>query len=72
MTAQKRTYRLGGVFSPDDVSEIEYTLNEMKNISDVHVDLHSKQVSFQFEPGEASEDFIKNTLNSLGYSVLED
>jgi len=72
MSNQKRTYKLGGVFDSDDKSEIEYTLNEMKSISEVNVDVNSQQVSFQFEPGKIPEDFIKNTINTLGYSILKD
>lgn len=71
MSNQKRTYRLGGVFAKDDTTEIEYTLNEMKSVSDVQVDLTNHQVSFQFEPEKIPEEFIKNTINTLGYSILE-
>jgi copper chaperone CopZ len=72
MNTQKRTYTLGGVFDERAKSKIEYTLNEMKTISDVQVDLNSKQVSFQFVPEQIQEEFIKNTINTLGYSVLQD
>lgn len=72
MSNQKRTYRLGGLFDRDDPSEIEYTLNEMKSVSEVQVDLTKNQVSFQFEPEKIPEEFIKNTINTLGYSILED
>lgn len=72
MNSQKRTYKIGGVFDQDDKSEIEYTLNEMKSISNVTVDVNSQQVSFAFEPEKIPEEFIKNTINTLGFSILED
>lgn len=69
MKKEQRTYTLGGVFSPKAKSEIENTLTEMKSLQGVELDLTSKKVSFQFEPEHISEDFIRHTLNSLGYSV---
>lgn len=72
MPDQKRTYILGGVFDPEDKTEVEQTLSEMKSIKNVEVDLETKEVSFQFNPERIEESFIQSTLNSLGYSVRQD
>lgn len=69
MTQEKRAYTLGGVFQPQAKTEIESTLAEMKSIAHVNVDLSNNQVNFSFDPQQIEEEFIQNTLNSLGYSV---
>lgn len=69
MSKEQRTLTLGGVFDGEAKSDIEYTLGEMESVSNVDVDLTSKQVSFQYDPQVISKDIIENTLNSLGYSV---
>lgn len=66
------TYNLGGVFGPEAKYEIESTLSQMESIRSVSVDSGLGQVQFQFDPGSISEEFIKNTMNSLGYSILSD
>jgi cation transport ATPase len=72
MPDQKRTYILGGVFEPENKSEVEYTLSEMKSIKNVDVNLGTKEVSFQFDPDSIEESFIQSTLTSLGYSIRQD
>lgn len=67
----KSSYQLGGIFQAKDETLIVSTLSEMKSVSNVHVDTNLKQVTFSYNPEEISEDFILNTLNSLGYSTLD-
>lgn len=71
MPQETRTYTLGGVFSEDDRREIESTLSEMKSVQDVSVSTQNRQVNFSFDSGQIQEDFILNTLNSLGYSIRQ-
>jgi copper chaperone CopZ len=65
----KRTYKLGGLTSDYSEYRVEETLSQMHSIHNVDVDIPNKQVSFTFEPDEIEEEFIKSTLNTLGYSI---
>lgn len=68
---KKKTYRLGGLTSNYSEKRVEETLSQMHSIKNVDVNMNKKEVTFSYEPDEIEEDFIKSTLNALGYSVQE-
>lgn len=65
----RATFKLGGLNSPDNKRNIEDTLSDIDALEDVHVDMNSREISLNYDPDRINEDYIKTTLNSMGYSI---
>lgn len=67
---QKISYQLGGLTKPGCKQNIEGTLSEVSALQNVHVDMQTKELTLEYDPDRVGEDYIKSTLNAMGYSVL--
>jgi len=72
MTQEFRSWRVGGLDSNESKIHLQRSLSEMKNIEDVDVNMLERTVNFSFNPNTINEEFIKHTINTLGYSFLGD
>jgi copper chaperone CopZ len=64
----KAVFRVGGLKGDEGGREIEHTLSQIDGVRAVRVSTGDGAVGVDFDPGVIGEDFIKRTLNSLGYS----
>ncbi|MHB1167365.1 MAG: heavy-metal-associated domain-containing protein [Carboxydocellales bacterium] len=63
------TFKLGGLYSTDNKRNVEDTLRDIDALDNVHVDLAASELTLNYDPDRVNEDYLKNTLNSLGYSI---
>ncbi|ATW23672.1 heavy-metal-associated domain-containing protein [Candidatus Formimonas warabiya] len=71
MSSEFRSWRVGGLDSNASRDHLQNSLQEMRSVNDVKVNISERAVSFSFNPEVVSENFIKHTINTLGYSVQE-
>lgn len=74
MNANKHTaasYKVGGLQGAHCRDRIEHTLSHLAGVSDVTVDLNTRQVHVEFDSGVIASGYIEETLQSLGYSIQE-
>lgn len=72
MSQEFRSWRVGGLDSNESKIHLQGSLSEMKSIEDVDVNMIERTLNFSFNSQTMNEDFIKHTINSLGYSFLGD
>lgn len=72
MPFEHRTWRIGGLDSNEARDNLRDALSEMDSITNVNVDILEKKANFSFDPNAINENFIKNTINTLGYSFQGD
>jgi len=65
----RANFKLSGLNSPDNKRNIEDTLSDIDALENVHVDMNSREISLNYDPDRVNEDYIKTTLNSMGYSI---
>ncbi|WP_066634279.1 heavy-metal-associated domain-containing protein [Desulfolucanica intricata] len=71
MTAENiitRTYKVGGLFDEQGQKEIEHNLIQVDGVKKVDISIPEHTVAVQFDSAAIEEDWIKRTLNSLGYA----
>ncbi|MFZ5642757.1 MAG: heavy-metal-associated domain-containing protein [Bacillota bacterium] len=64
----KSILKVGGLSGNEGRKEIEDTFHEIDGVKSVKVNMNDSTVIIEFNPEIIREDFIKRTLNSLGYS----
>jgi len=72
MSQEFRSWRVGGLDSNESKIHLQSSLSDMKSIEDVDVNMMERTLNFSYNPQTMNEDFIKHTINSLGYSFLGD
>lgn len=72
MSQEFKSWHVGGLDTNDSKDHLQNSLREMKSIEDVDVNMMEKTINFSFNPRTMDEEFIKHTINSLGYSFLGD
>ncbi|MGI6684554.1 MAG: heavy-metal-associated domain-containing protein [Bacillota bacterium] len=72
MSQEFRSWRVGGLDSNESKFHLQRSLSEMNDIEHVNVNMLEKTVEFSFNPRSIDEEFIKHTINTLGYSFLGD
>lgn len=69
MPAKERAvFRVGGLKGDEGGKEIEHTLMQIDGVRSVRVNTGDSMVGVDFDPGVTGEEYLKRTLNSLGYS----
>ncbi|MBF7082670.1 heavy-metal-associated domain-containing protein [Desulfallas sp. Bu1-1] len=66
--AVRETIRVGGLRDEDGKKEIEHNLIQVDGVRDVRVSLNDQTVYVDYDAAVISGDYIRRTLNSLGYS----
>jgi len=64
----QETFWVGGLCDEDGGWEIEHNLIQVDGVRDVQVALDEGAVTVNFDPAVISGDYLRRTLNSLGYS----
>jgi copper chaperone len=64
----KETLWVGGLRDADGGREIEHNLIQVDGVRDVQVDLDEGAVTVDYDPAVISGEYLRRTLNSLGYS----
>lgn len=64
----RTSFKVGGVKDEDGRKEIEHNLIQIDGVRNVAVSLPEGLVSIEFDPGVMREEYLKRTLDSLGYS----
>lgn len=64
----RAVFRVGGLRGDEGSREIEHTLVQIDGVHRVEVNGDNSTVGVDFDPGVIREDYLKRTLNSLGYS----
>ena len=67
MAQEFRSWRVGGLDTNESKIHLQRSLRDMKSIEDVDVNMLERTVNFSFNPRTIDEEFIKNTINTLGY-----
>ena len=60
--------KVGGLKGMEGGKEIEDAFSQIDGVRSVKVSIADSTVRIDFDPGIIREDFIKRTLNTLGYS----
>jgi len=64
----RETIWLGGLRDEDGSKEVEHNLIQVDGVKDVAVSLDDGAVTVAYDASVISGDYIRRTLNSLGYS----
>jgi len=59
---------VGGLCDADGVQEIEHNLIQVDGVRDVQVAIDVGAVTVSYDPAVISGEYLRRTLNSLGYS----
>ena len=69
MSENARTsFRVGGLKDDSGCKEIEHNLIQIDGVRRVAASMPEGTVSIDFDPGVIREEYLKRTLDSLGYS----
>lgn len=69
MSESARTsFKVGGLKGENGRKEIEHNLIQIDGVRNVAVSVPESTVSIEFDPGVTREEYLKRTLDSLGYS----
>ncbi len=71
MALQQVELRVDGMSCRHCKNAVEKELQGKKGVQNVNVDLERKKVSIDFDPGEISRTELINSINGLGYHVVE-
>ena len=64
----RTSFRVGGLKDDSGRKEIEHNLIQIDGVRRVAVSMQESTVNIEFEPGVIREEYLKRTLDSLGYS----
>lgn len=64
----KETLWVGGLRDLDGGREVEHNLMQVDGVRNVQVDLDEGAVTVDYDPAVISGEYLRRTLNSLGYS----
>ncbi|KAF1085846.1 hypothetical protein SPSYN_00575 [Sporotomaculum syntrophicum] len=64
----KETLWVGGLRDADGGREIEHNLTQVDGVRNVQVVLDEGTITVDYDPAVISGDYLRRTLNSLGYS----
>ncbi|MCL6610430.1 MAG: heavy-metal-associated domain-containing protein [Peptococcaceae bacterium] len=64
--------RVGGLKGREGLKEIEHNLIQIDGVKEVQISLPESTVNIEYDPGVIREEYLKRTLNSLGYSPYVD
>lgn len=64
----QETVWVGGLHDLDGSREIEHNLIQVDGVRDVQVSLDEGRVTIDYDPAVISGEYLRRTLNSLGYS----
>ena len=64
----KETLWVGGLRDSDGGREVEHNLIQVDGVRNVQVDLDEGAVTVDYDPAVISGEYLRRTLNSLGYS----
>jgi len=68
---QTALYRIGGLKGDHCRDRIEHVVSHLGGVEGVDVDLAAKQVLVHYDPASIASGYIKETLQSLGYSIRD-
>ncbi|MFZ5595750.1 MAG: heavy-metal-associated domain-containing protein [Bacillota bacterium] len=66
--SEKAVFKVGGLRDSGGAREIEHNLSLIDGVRDVLVSAADRTVRVEFDPGVIREEYLKRTLDSLGYS----
>lgn len=64
-------YRLGGVKGPHCLQRITQTLEQLEGVEGVTADTSDNRVQVTYQPATIAGGYLEETLQTLGYSILE-
>ncbi|WP_347489655.1 heavy-metal-associated domain-containing protein [Desulfoscipio sp. XC116] len=64
----RETIWVGGLHDVDGSREIEHNLIQVDGVQEVQVALDEGSVTVNYDPAVISGEYLRRTLNSLGYS----
>ncbi|AGK99728.1 heavy-metal-associated domain-containing protein [Desulfoscipio gibsoniae] len=64
----RETVWVGGLHDADGGREIEHNLIQVDGVEHVQVELNEGAVTVDYDPAVISGEYLRRTLNSLGYS----
>lgn len=64
----QETIRVGGLRGDEGGKEIEHNLIQVDGVREVVVSLEQRAVTVDYDPAVISGEYIRRTLDSLGYS----
>jgi len=64
----RETIRVGGLRGDEGGKEIEHNLIQVDGVGEVVVSLEQRAVTVDYDPAVISGEYIRRTLDSLGYS----
>ncbi|SDF40174.1 heavy-metal-associated domain-containing protein [Sporolituus thermophilus] len=68
-TIKKSVYSIGGLKGDHCRDRIEHTLSHLDGITDVDVNLNTRQVTVEYDANIIASGYIEETLQTLGYSI---
>jgi copper chaperone len=67
----KKVFKVEGMSCMHCVKSIEESVSQVKGVSGVKVSLNEKSVSIDYDSTIASEKDLLNSIESLGYEIIE-
>lgn len=67
--SENSTFTIGGIKGPHCRDRIKNTISQIDGVHSVDVDMHSSQISVNYQSDVISNDYIADTLQALGYTV---